>query len=119
LVSHGLAVVTGVKVLERPAAGPLRKGDRVTERNGPACTGRKATGERRQSQQQRIKIVLAQRDRLIADIAALRARGGSSKFVDNAQQLLTRWWSRANWDGREELLRSADWLVRLEQRQSA
>jgi len=91
----------------------------VPERNGTARPARRAPGERQQSPQQKVKIILAQRDRLIADIAALRARGGSSKFVDNAQQLLTRWWSTATWHGREELLRSADWLLRLEQRQSA
>jgi len=72
----------------------------------------------RPAPQQKINVILAERERLIADISALRERGAASKFVENAQQLLTRWWSSANWNGREELLRTASWLVRLEQRQS-
>ena len=91
----------------------------MPERKPSRCTAQQSRSEGQPTAQQKVKVILLQRDRLIADIAMLRARGGSSKFVDNAQQLLTRWWSTANWDGREELLRSADWLVRLEQRQSA
>ena len=91
----------------------------MPERKLSRSMARQSRGEGQPTAQQKAKAILAQRDRLIADIAALRGRGPSSKFVDNAQQLLTRWWSTANWDGREELLRSADWLVRLEQRQSA
>ena len=60
--------------------------------------------------------ILARRDRLVAEVALLRRRGEPSKFIDNAEQLLTRWWSRASWNAREELLKSADWLVRLERR---
>jgi hypothetical protein len=60
--------------------------------------------------------ILARRDRLVAEVALLRRRGEPSKFIDNAEQLLTRWWSRASWNAREELLKSADWLVRLEKR---
>jgi len=82
---------------------------------GPA---RKSSRSEQPAAQQKVTLILAQRERLIADIAALRDRGASSRFVDNAQQLLTRWWSTANWNGREELLRTADWLVRLEHRQS-
>jgi hypothetical protein len=36
--------------------------------------------------------------------------------IANAQQLLTRWWSRANWDAREELLKNVEWLIRVERR---
>ena len=62
--------------------------------------------------------ILARRDRLVAEVALLRRRGEPSKFIDNAEQLLTRWWSRASWNAREELLKSADWLVRLEKRRA-
>jgi hypothetical protein len=48
----------------------------------------------------------------------LRDRGQASKFIDNAQVLLSRLWSRASWDARDELLKSADWLIRLERRGS-
>jgi len=57
---------------------------------------------------------MLQRERLVADIAQLRERGATSRFINNAQQLLTRWWSTATWTAREELLKSAEWLVRLE-----
>jgi hypothetical protein len=97
---------------------------KLSNRDGRAVPGRKtsasAAGEgrdRRQQTPQQIKLIVAERDSLIADIAALRAAGATSKFVDNAQQLLTRWWSTANWNGREDLLKTAAWLVRIEQRQ--
>jgi hypothetical protein len=49
------------------------------------------------------------------EIAALR-KANASKFAANAEQLLTRWWSSANWVARGELLKTADWLIRLEKR---
>jgi hypothetical protein len=72
---------------------------------------------RKQSARQRELRILAQRDRLIADIGRLRQQlGDSSAFLDKANTLLTRWWSPASWKAREKLLASADWLVRLEER---
>ena len=62
----------------------------------------------------RIDSILSQRGRLIAELIALRGRGCNSRHVENALQLLTRWWCRASWSAREDLLKSADWLVRLE-----
>jgi hypothetical protein len=73
--------------------------------------------DRGQATARNTQAIMIQRDRLIADITALRAHGAASKFIDNAKQLLTRWWSTASWSGREELLRSADWLIRVAQRQ--
>ena len=89
----------------------------MPQRKLPRCTAQQSLGEGEPTFQQKVTIILARRERLIADIAALRDHGASSKFVDNAQQLLTRWWSTANWTGRQELLRTADWLVRLQHRQ--
>ena len=60
--------------------------------------------------------IVAQRERLMAELAALREQGAASKFVENAQQLLTRWWSGASWSAREDLLSAADWLLRAEKR---
>jgi hypothetical protein len=57
--------------------------------------------------------ISAQRDRLVAEVARLRAGGNACRFVDNAQQLLTRWWSTASWAGRQELLKTVEWLVQL------
>jgi len=49
-------------------------------------------------------------------IAALQRSGQGSKFTDNAEQLLTRWWSTASWTARGELLKTVDWLLRVENR---
>jgi hypothetical protein len=50
------------------------------------------------------------------EVAELRGMDASPAFGANAQQLLTRWWSRANWNAREELLKNVEWLVRVERR---
>jgi hypothetical protein len=86
----------------------------VAARNISAPAARKPSGTRRESLAARVDGILANRDRLIDELRVLRDRGESSKFVDNAQQLLTRWWSRSSWSGRGELLKSAEWLLRLE-----
>jgi hypothetical protein len=79
--------------------------------------GAKVTRSRRgQRSRGAIDDILQRRDRLMAELVALRERGQASKFVDNAQQLLTRAWSAASWGTRESLLGNADWLVRLEKR---
>jgi hypothetical protein len=75
-----------------------------------------ARGAGRQLSRQKINSILTRRERLVGELTSLRQQGAASKFIDNAQQLLTRWWSGASWDAREELLKSADWLVRLEKR---
>jgi hypothetical protein len=67
----------------------------------------------RGSSRERLDGIMARREELLADIARLRARGETSRFVENAQRLLTLWWSRASWSGREQILRSAGWLTRL------
>ena len=82
----------------------------------PAATRARSSGER--SAEQQANIIVAQRDRLIVQIRLLREGGAASRLTDNAEQLLTRWWSRANWHGREELLNTAEWLLRIADRQS-
>jgi len=57
---------------------------------------------------------LQQRELLVAEVAQLRANG-APPLADKAQQLLTRWWAKADWAAREQLLRTARWLVQLEQ----
>jgi hypothetical protein len=47
-------------------------------------------------------------------IAALQRSGQESKFTANAEQLLTRWWSAASWSARQQLLKTAGWLLHLE-----
>jgi hypothetical protein len=86
----------------------------VVARNISASAARKPSVRRQESLAAKVDGILAKRDRLIGELRFLRDRGESSKFVDNAQQLLTRWWSRSSWSAREELLKSAEWLLRLE-----
>jgi hypothetical protein len=59
--------------------------------------------------------VLARRTELMLEIAKLQEAGQNSRFIANAEQLLTRWWAAANWKSRGELLKTADWLLRVEQ----
>jgi hypothetical protein len=58
--------------------------------------------------------VLSHRERLVAEIASIRKLGHGTEFSEKAERLLTRWWGRANWDGRRKLIETAEWLVRLE-----
>lgn len=36
-----------------------------------------------------------------------------SAFLNKAETLLTRYWAAANWQAREEILRSVQWLLNL------
>jgi hypothetical protein len=56
--------------------------------------------------------MLERREGCLADIARLRS-GASSPLLDKAQQLLTRYWWPASWRCRADVLRSAEWLVRI------
>ena len=76
---------------------------------------RKETPDATQPPKRQVAAVLARRKRLMLEIALLQRSGQSSKFIANAEQLLTRWWAAANWKARSELLKTADWLLRVEQ----
>lgn len=56
----------------------------------------------------------ARRQALIDELASLRAHSKEAKFAENALELLTRWWTKANWNARERLLKDAIWLIRVE-----
>ena len=58
--------------------------------------------------------VLAQRRRLMIEIATLQKSGHGSQFTTNAEQLLTRWWASASWTARQQLLKTVAWLLHLE-----
>jgi hypothetical protein len=90
----------------------------VPARKVTVSAARCADRARQRSSRQKIDNILRQRERLIAEMMQLCDRGQASKFIDNAQVLLSRLWSRASWDARDELLKSADWLIRLERRGS-
>ena len=66
------------------------------------------------------KLIGTERERLFAELTILRElRGSSARAVETAQCLLTRWWAKANWRKREQLLKAADWLIRLEYNRGA
>jgi hypothetical protein len=49
----------------------------------------------------------------MTQIAAL-SEGGARPFLEKAHTLLTRAWSRADWRMREQLLKTAAWLIDLQ-----
>jgi hypothetical protein len=57
--------------------------------------------------------IVAERTSLLAELERLRRTRGPSRLADNAQTLLTRSWSPAGWAGRQRLLATAGWLLRL------
>jgi hypothetical protein len=44
---------------------------------------------------------------------AAAGKGGAFSFLNKAETLLTRHWAGANWQAREEILRSVKWLLNL------
>lgn len=60
-------------------------------------------------------VIESHRKRLFDELLQLRElQGTSARSIDTARALLTNWWAKANWRTREELIKSADWVVRLE-----
>jgi hypothetical protein len=58
--------------------------------------------------------LLSQRDALMAEIAILSAHARvPCSAVGKTRSLLTRYWSKADWQGREEILRAARWLLNV------
>jgi hypothetical protein len=81
----------------------------------PTVRFKKARPSKRQLSRQAIDGIQMRRDRLVSQVESLRGRRTGSKFAETARQLLGRWWATASWPAREELLRNAEWLLRLEQ----
>jgi len=71
---------------------------------------------RKASQAARFSALLTQRERKMTEIIELRAGIGPGTFTDKAETLLTRFWSKATWRSREGILRTADWLLRMERK---
>jgi hypothetical protein len=69
--------------------------------------------------QQRVTALLSQRDELIEGILVCTRARGPSPFLAKADALLTRFWARADWKGREEILRAARWLLDMASGQAA
>jgi hypothetical protein len=80
---------------------------------------RAAAAARHRASPQRIEFILNRRGELVAELAQLREREGSSQLIENAQHLLTRWWAAAGWSAREDLLKTAGWLLQVEKRRES
>jgi hypothetical protein len=91
----------------------LRKSRQVAKRRLATSVGRREdTSTARYSG--RVRSLLSQRDRLMNEIVALRSVATApAPFLDKADQLLTVFWGKATWQSREEILRSAQWLLTI------
>jgi hypothetical protein len=59
-----------------------------------------------------VTSLLSQRDEHVTEIVMLRSgKCAPSPFVKKAETLLTRHWARADWQAREEILRTVRWLL--------
>ena len=63
--------------------------------------------------------LLLQRDQLISEILLHSHAAVPSPLIKKAGKLLARFWARADWKSREEILRTARWLVSVGATQSA
>jgi hypothetical protein len=61
------------------------------------------------------KAIAARREELIAEMKQLQEQCElPSRLAGTVHSLLTRSWRRSNWRGRAQILKAADWLIRLE-----
>jgi len=64
--------------------------------------------------------LLSQRDHFMNEIEAQRSRAGMPvALYSKAGTLLTRFWARANWPEREDILKTVRWLLNLAKIQSS
>lgn len=61
------------------------------------------------------KAIAARREELIAEMKQLQEKCQlPSRSIRTVHGLLTRSWSKSNWRGREQILETADWVIRLQ-----
>ena len=88
----------------------------MSSRNVPRTLARPSKAAERSGGRRKVNSILSRREQLVAEVARLREQHNNSKLIENAEQLLTRWWSPAGWNAREDLLKTVDWLIRIEKR---
>jgi hypothetical protein len=77
-------------------------------------------GGKRPALKSSIVALLSQRDHFMTEIEAQRSRAGASVGLHNkAGALLTRFWARADWPEREEILKTVGWLLKVARLQSS
>jgi hypothetical protein len=105
---------------ERLRTASIASGEVVQLRSGSSDVARrrqtlpKAAPAEREPHKRQAAAVLAQRHRLMMEIASLQKSGRRSPFTTNAEQLLTRWWASASWSARRQLLKTVSWLLHLD-----
>ncbi len=88
-----------------------RKSARVAKRRS-ATSAKQSERSAPRSYSKHAASLLSQRDALMAEIAILRSRAkGPRSSINKVGTLLTRYWAKANWQTREEILRAARWLL--------
>ena len=86
--------------------------------NKRAAGATRRRGKPAGSYSQHVISLLSQRDEQVTEITMLRSRG-PSPFLRKAETLLTRYWARADWQAREEILRTVRWLLSMARLESA
>ena len=88
--------------------------------NRRAARAVKRPGGKTGSYSQYVVALLSQRDQHVAAITMLRSgKAAPSPFLGKAETLLTRYWARADWQAREEILRTVRWLLSLARLETA
>jgi hypothetical protein len=83
--------------------------------NTAGALQRQRAGKPKLNYTARVNSIASQRESRLSEIESLRRSGlAPETFVDKAQTLLTQRWSKATWRSRERLLRTVDWLLRME-----
>ena len=63
------------------------------------------------------KALTSRRARLLKAIASARTRGDTPPLLKRARDLMgARYWARANWRRRAQILAASEWLVKLAER---
>jgi hypothetical protein len=68
---------------------------------------------RKDSQERRVAELLSERDRLMSEIAMRARLNALPPMLVKARTLLTRFWGRASWEARSEILAAARMLLTL------
>src|ERR1700693_693441 len=79
-----------------------------------ASATRRGGGKSAGSYSQNVRSLLSQRDEQAGEIALLRSRTSApSPVTKKAKTRMTRDWARADWQAREEILRTVRWLLSM------
>jgi hypothetical protein len=88
------------------------------QRSATAIGRRRRTSTAKYSD--RVAALQSRRDSLMNEISTIRSYAKApSPLIDKADTLLTRFWAKAGWQSREQILRSAHWLLAIGRVQAA